>query len=153
MNDPTLNQFLKENPVGVISTLGPRGVEAASVYYLVDTDGTIYFNSRRDTRKLKNILENPDVAFVAFQGSPAMTLQAKGKAEIVKDIGTIVETYTALLKRVFSSGKIPPILNIGMSEVELVKVTPSWMRFGNFSEKEKSDMFTILIDTDTKQSL
>lgn len=148
MNDPKVTQFLKANPVGVISTNGPEGVESASIYYMVDTDGTIYFNSRRDSRKLKNILENPDVAFVAFQQNPDMTLQARGKAEVVTDIGHITEKYSTLLKRMFDGGNTPPILNIGMAEVELVKVTPTWMRFGNFSHQEKSDMFTTIIDKD-----
>jgi general stress protein 26 len=146
MINQALIDFVKKNPVGIISTTGEHGLSGAAVYYMIDTDGSLYFNSHRDSEKVTNILSNPEVAFTAFQKDPAVTLQMKGKAERIGDVAHIEETYTALLHRVFEDGNIPPILRItGEGMVELIKVTPTWMRLGSFSGAAGSDLYTMIV--------
>lgn len=146
MHNQLLLEFVKANPIGVLSTMGKDGIASAAVYYIVDTDGTIYFNSRRDSEKVINIMADPYIAFVVFQQSPAMTLQAKGRAEVVEDISHIEATYTALLHRTFQDGNVPPTLKMGAAEMELVKIVPTWMRLADYSTGKKGDdMCTMIV--------
>ena len=146
MNNHELEEFVRNNPVGVVSTSGSSGIASAAVYYVLDTDGVLYFNTRHDTEKLKNIRENPEVSFAVFQRNPDMTLQYKGTAEVVSSVSHITDTYTNLLQRIFQEGVVPPILRTDAGEVELVKVTPTWVRFGNFSHgHDQGDTFITII--------
>lgn len=148
-NINALVEFVKANPIGVLSTMGEDGISSAAVYYMADTDGTIYFNTKRDSRKVENLLRDPEVSFVVFQREPAMTLQARGEATIVEDVSQIESTYMELLHRTFENGEVPAILKMGASQLVLVKITPTWMRLGGFSQEQAgNDPFTILVGKD-----
>lgn len=151
MNNNELLAFVKANPVGVLSTMGEDGISAAAVYYIVDTDGTMYFNTHRDSMKLQNIIRDPQIAFTAFSQEPAMTLQVRGDAHVIDDISSIESLYTELLHRIFENGTVPPVLKMGGSQMELVKITPTWMRLGSFSNSQNgTDPYTIIVGKDAK---
>ncbi|MBP6926093.1 MAG: pyridoxamine 5'-phosphate oxidase family protein [Candidatus Pacebacteria bacterium] len=151
MNNNELIAFVKANPVGVLSTMGEDGISAAAVYYIVDEDGTMYFNTHQDSAKLQNIIRDPQIAFTAFSREPAMTLQVRGDAHVIDDISSIESLYTELLHRIFQSDTVPPVLKMGGSRMELVKITPTWMRLGSFSHNQNgADSYTIIIGNDAK---
>ena len=126
MNNNELIAFVKANPVGVLSTMGEDGISAAAVYYIVDEDGTMYFNTHQDSAKLQNIIRDPQIAFTAFSREPAMTLQVRGDAHVIDDISSIESLYTELLHR-------------------------TWMRLGSFSHNQNgADSYTIIIGNDAK---
>ena len=146
MNNQSLAEFVKANPIGVLSTMSTDGIASAAVYYVVDTDGTLYFNAHRGSEKIKNIAMDPRVSFVVFQQNPAVTLQAKGRAEVIEDISHIEETYTALLHRIFQNGAVPPILKTGGDQMDLIKIVPTWMRLADYSPEKKGEgMFTMIV--------
>ncbi len=144
MDDQKIKDLIKENSVGVVSTSGRGGVASAAVYYVTDAEGAIYFHSKRESEKMQNIATNPQVSFVIFQHEPDVTLQVKGHAEVVPSLSHIQDVYMELIKRSFRDGVMPPIMRIGEGHVELVKITPTWMRLGNFDGG--ADMFDVIVE-------
>ncbi len=128
-----IKTFLNQNRLGVIATHGQSGLESAAVYYGAADDFSIYLNTHTASRKFKNIEKNPNVSFVVFQQNPAMTLQLEGTAEKITEISKITEIYDTLLRRTLAEGTIPPIHQIQAGETALVKITPTWARFGDFT--------------------
>jgi nitroimidazol reductase NimA-like FMN-containing flavoprotein (pyridoxamine 5'-phosphate oxidase superfamily) len=49
MDDQRIKDLIRENSVGVVSTIGAGGVASAAVYYVTDAEGAIYFHSKRES--------------------------------------------------------------------------------------------------------
>jgi general stress protein 26 len=131
---PNLRSLLESNVLGVISTAQENGTESAVVHFEADESCAIYLNTRTSSRKYANILKNPNVSFVVYGRDPAMTLQLEGTASIIEDISAIKDEYSKLLKRTLAAGTVPPIMKTSSSEMALIKITPTWARFSDFSE-------------------
>lgn len=132
MNE-NLKKLLTDVPLGVVSTTGPTGPESAALYYGFGDDLTIYFNTEVETRKFKNIENNSKASFVVYQQNPSMTLQLEGTAEKITEISKVTEIYDTLLRRTVAVGTVPPIMQIENGETALIKITPTWARFSDFS--------------------
>lgn len=78
--------FLKKNITGVITTVDMTGQPFIStVYYAVVPDFTIYFLTSRSTNKFKNITGNSKIAFLVGTGPEYVTLDIRGRAEMVEE--------------------------------------------------------------------
>lgn len=130
-----------EQHLGVVSTAGEDGkVESAVVYFTFDKDLNIYFLTRTGSRKYKNILKNPSVAFIAYSEYPPQTLQLEGIASDINDPKEQGKIFTDLMTLAKNhSYAEPPIGQMMESELAVMKITPSWARFGNFNFSETKD--------------
>jgi len=146
MNE-TIKKFLTDNLLGVIATQNGTHIESAAVYYGFDDGFSIYLNTHTASRKFKNIEQNPNVSFVVYQQNPAMTLQLEGTIESITEVSKITEIYDTLLRRTLAQGTIPPIHQIQSGETALLKITPTWARFADFSQGTtiKPGTFTMLV--------
>jgi uncharacterized protein YhbP (UPF0306 family) len=127
-------------PLGVLSTINEKGFpESATVYYIFDKDLNLYFVTREESRKYKNIKHNRHVSFVVSTEKPAKTFQLHGTAHQVQlpyeESSYFADLVSIASKHVF----IPPVSQIGDSKMLFVKITPTWMRVGDFSIIEKDD--------------
>ena len=78
--------FLKNNAVGVLATATSAGVpHAATVYITYDQELNIYFATRRETRKSRDLLANGHAALAIYDALSQTTLQAEGVAIEVTD--------------------------------------------------------------------
>ncbi len=137
-------KFLKEEKqkLGVISTVTKENTpESAFMYYTFDKDLNIYFATRVASRKYKNFLENKHVAFVVATENPPQTLQLEGIATVAAEIeiqkSLFPELITLAAKRNFAA----PISQMESSELKFIKITPNWIRFGNFEVRKHDGMF------------
>lgn len=74
-------EFLKQNKIGVLATANAEGAPHGTlVYYVIDNDFNLYFVTKLDTTKAKNIAQNPRVAFVVGTKDEPVTAQLQGKA-------------------------------------------------------------------------
>lgn len=84
MDNSTLNSivnFIKNNPLSVISTVDPNNkANGASMYIVSDDKLNAYFLTKTNTRKYQNIMNNPSVAFTSHLESGLTTLQMIGDA-------------------------------------------------------------------------
>jgi uncharacterized protein YhbP (UPF0306 family) len=136
--------FLKadQQKLGVISTIHADNTpESAIVYYTFDQDLNLYIATRTKTRKYKNILENHHVAFVIAKETPPQTIQIEGEAEVVHEPGEQKHLFEEIIKLASSRNFSAPIAQMESSELKFVKISPTWIRFGNFEARRHGEMF------------
>lgn len=76
-----LLDFLKQNTVGVLATASNLGKpHAATVYVTFDQELNIYFVTRKETRKSRNLHDNTQAALAIYNAASQTTLQAEGTA-------------------------------------------------------------------------
>lgn len=129
--------------VGVISTVSEdKRPESAVVYFTFDKDLNVFFLTRMGSRKYKNISRDADVAFVTHSGYPIQTFQLKGKASDITDPKEQEKVFTELftLAKQQSFGE-PPIEQMMNSELAVMKIIPTWARFGNYDVSEDHTTF------------
>lgn len=146
-NNIKLQELLDKANCGVISTTVDSKVFSSVVYFASDNELNIFFNTRKNSTKYKNILKNPNVSFVIFGETPATTLQIRGTAKIVHDISTLLSIYKTLIEKTVSSGHIPPISDLDASVMVAIKIKPTWARFGDFThDKELNSVYEMIIE-------
>ncbi|HEY0980246.1 MAG TPA: pyridoxamine 5'-phosphate oxidase family protein [Candidatus Paceibacterota bacterium] len=130
-----------EQNLGVISTTAGNKPEAAVIYFAYDEHLNIYFATRKESRKYKNISANPNAAFVIYNAELLKTIQIEGVVSVVEDPYEQVVHYTQLVELAVKNNPLPPIDQLGESEIMFLKLTPVWARVGNFEMKREGDVF------------
>ncbi len=129
-------------PLGVISTVNPLNKpESSTVYYMSNDALDIYFITRSESRKYKNIQKNPNVSFVISNEYPPQTIQLEGSASEVTDPDEQLKYYDLLSARAKEKSSMPPFEQIVTGELVFMKITVLWARFGNFEIMKEGDKF------------
>ncbi len=120
---------LKNNRLAALATVSSDGLpHAATVVYAVDDDFNVYFVTRKNTSKVRNLEQNPVVSLSIGSALP-IYVQMRGRAERVTDEQERQERLDAVaaagagLKDVW-----PPILHIGNDDYVLFKIVPDLIR-------------------------
>jgi uncharacterized pyridoxamine 5'-phosphate oxidase family protein len=121
--------FLKNNIVAVVATVGIDGVpEAATVHYVIDNNFTLYFYTKSNSRKAKNLQNNTQVAIVGTENIP-MTVQLDGVASMMyenEETATIIDR----LAKVSSKGYFPPPINsLAGDAISVYKIEPKYLQW------------------------
>jgi len=113
----------------VASTLGPNGnPQSALVGFSEDKDLGIVIGTYRDSRKLQNILKNPQIAIVIADEQRKLEIQYEGLASIV----TISELGSRLDEHFHKLPAAKKRLND--PNQAWIKVAPIWVRFVDASQ-------------------
>ncbi|MES2223759.1 MAG: pyridoxamine 5'-phosphate oxidase family protein [Patescibacteria group bacterium] len=126
---------------GIISTLAEKGgIDSAVVYFTVDKNLNLYFFTRANSAKSKNIMQNSLISFVTYSEELMQTFQLRGDASAIEDPSEQAVAFEALLKiaNKQSNGN-PPIAQMMQSEITVFKVIPLWARFSNFGVSNDSN--------------
>jgi general stress protein 26 len=131
MNKDKIYQFIKSEKYAVISSINNAShPESALVAFSEKEELEIIFASNDSSRKIQNILLNPNVSLVIGFGKDHLTsVQIEGTARILKleDAEEYVELHTQ---------KQPEFKELIHNEGECVVVlTPFWARYTNYSSK------------------
>lgn len=137
-------QLLSQNRLAVLATASATGIpEAALVYYVVDQDLSIYCATFKESRKIHNIQENPQVALVIGQEVNAVVLQLEGKAHIIQENnlrGNVLAKLSAVGNENPQSLNFPPLLVLSEKSImEFIHITIDWFKYSQF----ESDITTI----------
>lgn len=133
---------LQTSRLGVISTVnGDSKPESALVYYTFDENLNIYIATKDSSRKYKNILMNPNVAFVIATENPPQTLQLEGIASVHSDSEEQKHLFQELVGLASNKHFSAPIAQQSYGGLQFVKISPTWMRFGNFEARKHGDAF------------
>ena len=131
-------EFLSAHEVAVLSTLDRTGnVHGSTIYYTTTPDNLLYFVTKSGTEKSHNILAQCKVALTVYEEQTLQTVQVQGAAE-VEVSGERKETiFRALVKeRVYVDHKqMPPVTDLHVGMYTVIKVTPTSIRYSNYSEK------------------
>ena len=136
-------EFLKKNKVGVLATISPEGGPHASlIYYVCDDSFNIYFSTLESTRKFDAISHNPRAAFTVATVDIPQTLQIEGDASEITGEEKIKDKLSNLIEILESNNTYYwPITKMGALRVVLMKLTPTWVRWGNFALQQEEDVF------------
>ncbi len=118
-----ITEYIGRCPFCTIATVSVDGEPSVSTVFFSNAGMDIYFNTGRDSQKVRNILANPRVAIAMQEPSAPKTdreirgIQYIGKARILSDAET-AETPKAVIARhrVFN--------NVTAGNSVIVKVTP-----------------------------
>jgi hypothetical protein len=93
----------------------------------------VYFITLANTRKAGDIAHDPKVAFVVAESVLPRTLQIEGVAEDLTDSVGIDPIVTELVHTLQSNTKYgPPLERFDKSSLKYYRITPTWIRWGNF---------------------
>lgn len=90
--------FLNNQRLATVATVKESGLpDAASVYYVVNEDGDLFFLTRKETGKFKNIQQSGEVVVVVTDREKLETVKIQGKAvPMIGDFSIIEKVVTRL---------------------------------------------------------
>ncbi len=128
--------------LGVVSTVSSKNTpESAFVYYSFDNDLNLYFMTRAESRKAINLRSNNHVSYVVASENPPQTLQVEGEVSWVDEPEMQKVLFKDLVEFSAKNYFSAPIAQMPNSELIFLKISPNWMRFGNFEIRREGDMF------------
>ena len=130
--------FLNSHELAVMSTVDRTGnVSGAVVYYYPAEDG-IYILTKDSTQKAHNLFGHSQVALTIYDAMSMQTLQLQGTASVETDLQKRQQIFTEIVKpRDYVEGKrLPPVTQIKEGMYLPVKITPTTIKFTDYSSKE-----------------
>lgn len=128
--------------LGVVSTVTSDGKpESAFVYFNMDHEMNVYFATRADSRKYKNLMQNPHASFVIASEEPPQTIQLEGTAAVVADPDEQRTLFPVLISIMREGGFAAPVTMMMESELMFMKMTVTWARVGDFEIIRESGAF------------
>lgn len=115
-----------------LATVSPEGTPMAHTMAYVSEDATVYLATNRNSRKIRNILHNPAVAFTVDEDDPdwfdMQGLQVEGRASIVEDEGEMREVGEIM------TGKFPVLADLPPDpDTVLIKIVPEVVYYLDYS--------------------
>jgi nitroimidazol reductase NimA-like FMN-containing flavoprotein (pyridoxamine 5'-phosphate oxidase superfamily) len=88
-----VQNFLTSNNIATLATLSDKNdyPYVLPVFYIIDKNFHLYFASRKDTRKIQNILFHPHIGISITDSLNLISLQLHGTAKITKSTPEMVE--------------------------------------------------------------
>jgi general stress protein 26 len=133
------SKFLFEHTVGVLSTVDTKGnVHGAVIYYIAESETSIYFVSKSLTTKVKDIQQHRNVALTIYYAPMAQTLQITGIAHQETDKKTVDYVFDNIVKLRLYGGKMlmPPVTVLKDSgEYVVMRITPTKSKFSDYQQQ------------------
>lgn len=142
--------FLVDNETGVLATLSKEGTpRARMVYYTADDNFNVYFMTLANTRKVADIGTNPHVAFTVSETNTPRTLQLEGTVTDLTMTATNDPLLVHFIKTLSSKSTYGiPIEHLDTAVMRFFKITPLWVRWGDFTFGEGTDNVMSTIQSD-----
>ena len=98
LNDPEVRDFLQQGTrTGKLSYLAASGRPLVAPVWFIVEDGSIVFNTGKDTAKGRSLARDPRVSLcVDLEEPPYAFVQVQGEAELSEDPAELLRTATAL---------------------------------------------------------
>ena len=142
-------EYLTKEKMAVLSTLSGYGtVDSAAIFFMADEKFNFYFTTKIGTRKYQSLSGNPVVSLTIANADQLKTVEVKGIASVITDSAEIARRITDLINLHRQEGVpwAPPIAKLSAGHFAVVKVTPTWLRFGIFKNEEPAgEYFTQII--------
>lgn len=134
-------EFLRSNELGVLATISSDGKpHARTVYYSADDDFSIHFLTYSNTRKAADLRKNPNAAFVITDPDAPSTMQIEGMVTDETETATLGPAMDRLLDVLRAKGDhFAPLTRMDPAAIRYYKLTPAWVRWGDFRIGEHSD--------------
>lgn len=138
--------FLSNIPLAVLATVNAAGQPSvATMHFVVGTDLSFYFTTETSTKKYQNILHNNKVSIVVSDRNLERTIQVEAVASRLVKSDELTHVIQQLARQAATHKSLhwpPPISKIESGSMVVIKAEPTWMRYGDFSKDNPSDIFT-----------
>jgi general stress protein 26 len=147
-----IRDFLSHESLAVVSSVSEEGKpHAATIFFSVNNEFQLFFSTRRDSQKYKNIAANPAVSVVVSNLELMVTVQIEGTATEVTDATELQQFMDTMLKISMERSQMErwmaPVHLLKNGDFVVMKVSPQWMRVGDFRDIQQnpSDYFHELV--------
>jgi general stress protein 26 len=145
--NPNIASFLKRNHIAVIATANKESgaPHAAAVYYATDSQMNIFFVTKEDTTKSKNLATNPQIAVAIYDAPIQATAQITGTATRVDDPAMLEKALRIMSKHAQETAKTDetPISKLNAGQYILYKIWPQTIRLGEYKYGPHNQLFDI----------
>lgn len=134
-----VKDFLTKNPVGVLSTAGGDSAPySTTIYFVTDDNLNVYFLSKAETQKIKNIQDNNKIMLVAFEAKTQTNVQISGSAYEEKDGPSLQNIFKEILEvtRNTSNAEVPPISKLFAGAYVVYKIKPAQINYSVYNQKD-----------------
>lgn len=143
MDDQILT-YIDRHPVAILGTLNHDGTPLGSAVYVCrieDKRHMIYFLTKNETAKFKNLRERPHVSLTIANSHENSTLQARGMAHEIQDPATINVVMEKIAQAHHTSSEewLPPIAKIRAGAYVIVGIQITHARMAYFKGMEIGD--------------
>lgn len=151
-----LSNFLSNNCVGVLATSTKEGKPyAATVYLTFDQQFNIYFLTKKDTQKSRNLQANNQAAIAIFDAATQTTVQAEGAVVEVTNPEQVTWVTNDIWRIALKANPAspPPQTRLAAGVYVVYKlITPS-LRMATFIQQDPADYDKIFEVVSTRPSL
>jgi len=139
--------FLATKGVGVLATSDGAGKpHAATIYITIDRDLSIYFITKQDTQKCRNLQANPWAAIAVYDAVSQTTVQAEGSVVVVTDAQQLEWIFNDIWKQAaqISPGATPPVAQLMAGSYVVFRLSTPSLRMASFNRpngSESNDIF------------
>lgn len=134
--------FINNNPLGVLATSNSVGFpHAAAIYFVLDEDLNIYFVTKENTLKHKNLKQNPLAAIAIYEKETLTTLQASGNVKVVDEIDKFMHLFNKLsdINHEQTNSDRLPVSKLFAGDYYMYCLKPKTMRLAEFKKPEQGD--------------
>lgn len=132
-----VHEFLKHNPMGVVSTVDDNGTPwGAAVYFIADDDFNIYFVTRAETTKYENLKKGRVAAFTIADRATQTTVQLTGEVSEVSAsdyMNNLFEKFMAL-RHNDDHNWSPPINKVHAGAYMPLCIKPTRLQYADYSQ-------------------
>jgi general stress protein 26 len=138
-----INQYLADHYYLNLATVSPQGNPMAHTMAYVSKDSVVFLATNKNTRKVQNITQNPNVAYTVDEDDPdwfdMQALQVEGKASIIIEEQELREIGEIL------AAKFPIVADMPTDpDVVMIKIEPEVIYYLDynieFGHREKVDL-------------
>lgn len=127
MSDDEVAQFLQEQRVANIATLGPNGTPHLVAMWYAVVDGDIWFETKAKSQKVVNLRRDPRISCLVEAGHTYDTLRGvelEGTAEIIDDPDAIWEVGKSVWERYNGpySEEVKPLVEMMLNKRVAVRI-------------------------------
>ncbi|EKD65345.1 MAG: hypothetical protein ACD_50C00115G0003 [uncultured bacterium] len=146
-----IHSYLTDLSLAVLATVGSDNTPyTATVFFTTDEDLNFYLMTKSSTQKFLNLEHNKNVALATIDAHTIKTVQVKGTVEKITDTDITTRIVEALAEKSVVGGISywpPPLSKIQKGEIVVLKITPTWLRYADYSnpsEKEEEVFHQII---------
>jgi len=147
--NPNITNFLKANHIAVLATADKTSAapHAATIFYATDSKMNIFFVTKENTAKNRNLTGNPQAAIAIYDGAKQETAQIFGPVSKVDDPAMMGKALRIMTKySVATSGSEEiPISKIDAGQYVLYKLSPQSIRLAEYKYGPKNDIFDVAV--------
>ena len=144
--NPEIAAFLERNHIAVLATAykDTSAPHAAVIYYTSTSRLNLFFITKSNTQKSRNIVSNPQVALAIYEADSQTTAQINGSAQKIDDpdrLKTAVELMHKYSQATAQTGTLPAD-RLKAGDYVLYEVTPQSIRMGRYKYAADDQIFT-----------